>query len=134
VRSLGLYTVPTETDPDEILVQADELRSFTASDNAARFRDLVLDPVLLAAKLEKLSSVQESQRGGLDKLVERALRMGPAAITDEERSRLMADADAMRTLHREAWRSWPVEHWAQGRETPQLPTDRVYTQSLPQAR
>ena len=79
---------------------------------------------LLGAKLESLKRLPSpSDRASLDKLVERALRVGPAALTDAERTRLCADAASMRRLHREAWQRWPVEHWAQGREVPQLPKE-----------
>lgn len=124
VRRLGLFAVPTEVEPDELLVRADELRALTASDAAARFRDVVLDPVLLAAKLARLEDRSvDADVAALDRLVDKALRGGPASLTEAERARLSEDAPSLRRLHREAWRRWPVESWSQGRERPQLPPE-----------
>lgn len=127
VRRQGLYSVPTELEADELLVRADALRAFTASDATARFRDIVLDPVLLAAKLASLPRAPEppdpTQRASLERLVERALRVGPAALTPDEQGLVTRDAELMQRLHREAWQRWPVESWSQGRERPQLPPE-----------
>lgn len=124
---LRLFSVPTEVQPDELLVRADALRAFTAADATARFRDMVLDPVLLAAKLASLPLAQEPRdaklRAGLERLVERALRVGPAALTPAEQALVTRDVDMMQRLHREAWQRWPVESWSQGRERPQLPPE-----------
>ena len=49
------------------------------------------------------------------------MRMGPAALSKEERALLSSDAESMRYLHREGWRCWPVESWQLGRDRPQLP-------------
>lgn len=124
VARLGLYAVPTEVEPDELLLRAEELRALTASDSAARFRDLVLDPVLLAAKLDALPDGAKPSAAQLDRLVEKALRAGPAALTEAEQGELLRDVASMKRLHREAWQKWPVESWSQGRERPQLPPER----------
>jgi membrane glycosyltransferase len=132
---LGLFAVPTETNPDELVLRASELRAFTLGDETARFRDLVLDPVLLSAHLENLADAgtapalrgRASSRGCrlapelLVRLRERALRAGPAALSAEERDQLASDRETMYWLHRHAWRSWPVESWQLGRDQPQLP-------------
>jgi membrane glycosyltransferase len=121
---LRLHAVPTEIDPDDLLERAASLRAFTAADATARFRDIVLDPVLLAAKIDSLADAHgATSRALLERLMDRALRMGPAALTPHEQALVSNDADALRRLHREGWRRWPVESWSQGRERPQLPPE-----------
>jgi membrane glycosyltransferase len=119
----GLLLVPSETEPDELVLRAAELRALTRADGAARFRDLVLDPVLLAAHLQRLerASANTSDDDSLARLRERALRVGPAALSADERNALSAHAPSMRVLHRDAWRRWPVESWQLAREQPHLP-------------
>lgn len=121
-RRVGLFTVPSESAPDDLVLRARELRALTMGDEAARFRDLVLDPVLLCAHLERLAGAQSQLDPALaEKLRERALRMGPAALCADERELIASDPESMRWLHRHAWQSWPVESWQLGRERPQLP-------------
>ena len=125
----GLLLVPSETEPDELLLRAHELRALTRADDAARFRDLVLDPVLLATHVQRLEQVgagtargaHVGERAALTRLRERALRMGPAGLSLAEREQLAADPASMRALHSEAWRCWPVETWQLAREQPHLP-------------
>ncbi|HET9956820.1 MAG TPA: glucans biosynthesis glucosyltransferase MdoH [Polyangiaceae bacterium] len=132
-RRLGLFLIPSETEPSELMQRARELCAFTASDDAGRFRDLVLDPVLLAAHVAKLerdalgSPARHSGSGAraesLQRLRERALRAGPAALSVSERERLSADPESMSWLHRTAWQHWPVESWEISRERPQVPEE-----------
>jgi membrane glycosyltransferase len=119
----GLLAVPSETQPDELLHRASDLQAMTTADEAARFRDLVLDPLLLAAQIAKLGASAESNvlSTELLRLQKRALRQGPAALSPAERETLANDPNSLRLLHREAWRSWPVESWQLAREVPQLP-------------
>jgi membrane glycosyltransferase len=120
---LGLFTLPSELSPDELAQRASELRALTMGDDAARFRDLVLDPVLLSSHLSRIAAAAHppAAQQQFDRLRERALRAGPAALSAEQRERLSGDAESMRWLHRHAWRSWPVESWQIGRDQPQLP-------------
>src|SRR5690606_1303440 len=119
-----LFLTPPETSPDELLSRADELRAITGSDEAARFRDLVLDPVLLHAHVARLEGkVPPQDEDALQRARQRALRVGPAALSEAERALLMASPDSMRQLHREAWRHWPVETWQLGRDLAQLPPE-----------
>ena len=131
LQRLGLLLVPSETEPDELVLRAHELRALTRADDAARFRDLVLDPVLLATHVQRLdqapaANTDESGRTSHDavlrRLRERALRVGPAGLSQVEREQLAADAPSMRALHCEAWRCWPVETWQLAREQPHLPS------------
>jgi membrane glycosyltransferase len=126
LQRAGLLLVPSETQADELLLRAHELRSLTRADDAARFRDLVLDPVLLATHVQRLEQNGSETAFGVDpaalgRLCERALRVGPAGLSLAERSLLAAHAPSMRALHRDAWRSWPVETWQLARDQPHLP-------------
>jgi len=123
-RRLGLLIVPTEAEPEELLRRIDELRVLTRSDASARFRDLVLDPVLVVAHCAKLEGKQPSATPKrLAELRTRALREGPASLSAHDWKILAEDAESMQVLHREAWRRWPVEAWDLGREEPQLPPE-----------
>jgi membrane glycosyltransferase len=126
VKRTGLMAVPSETEPDELLLRTDDLQSITKADEAARFRDLVLDPLLLRVQLTKLQAregVTNIARADLHRLQKRALRVGPAALSEVERKALSEDPESLRTLHREAWQFWPVESWQLARDVPQLPRD-----------
>lgn len=99
------------------------MRALTRADDSARFRDLVLDPVLLAAHVARIKTdpaARDAEK--LQQLCRRALRTGPAALSPAERTLLSSDADSMWWLHREAWREWPVESWQIARDRPQLPS------------
>jgi membrane glycosyltransferase len=122
----GIFNVPSETQPDELLLRATDLQALTKADEAARFRDMVLDPLLLSAQLKKLHALEgvtNIARAELQRLQQRALRVGPAALSEPERRALSQDPDSLRLLHRQAWRSWPVESWQLQREVQQLPKD-----------
>jgi membrane glycosyltransferase len=127
MRKLGLLSVPSETQPDELLLRASDLQAMTTADEAARFRDMVLDPLLMAAQLKKLESAENKvvlndiARAELQRLQKRALRVGPAALSPEERRSLSEDSESLRRMHRDAWRIWPVETWQLARDVQQLP-------------
>lgn len=127
LQVLGILRVPSETTTDDLVLRADDLRALTAGDDSARFRDMVLDPVLLAAHIARLPRDGAGQPSPeqLARIRERARRAGPTALTAVERKLLAADAESMRWLHREAWRHWPVESWQLAREQPQLPPEPV---------
>lgn len=126
----GLLLVPSETIPDPLVERAEELRHLTEGDLAGRFRDLILDPVLVRAHLVRLVRGRPLlRRDGAPKeepsdleLCQRALRAGPAGLSETERQALLGDAAAVRFLHQEAWCHWPVESWQVARERPQLPS------------
>jgi membrane glycosyltransferase len=123
-RRLGLLLTQTEHDPEPLLRRIDELRVLTRSDASARYRDLVLDPVLVADHVAKLEGKRPSEAPKrLAELRTRALREGPASLSADEWRALAEDAESMQLLHREAWRRWPVEAWDLGREEPQLPPE-----------
>jgi membrane glycosyltransferase len=123
-RRLGLLLTPTERAPGGLLRRIDELRVLTRSDASARFRDLVLDPVLVAAHVAKLGTQRASASPKrLAELRTRALREGPASLSAQDWRSVAEDAESMQILHREAWRRWPVEAWDLGREEPQLPPE-----------
>jgi len=123
-RRLGLLSVPTERAPEALLSRIEELRILTRSDASARFRDLVLDPVLVATHIAKLDGkLPSAAPKRLAELRTRALREGPASLSAAEWRTVAEDAESMQVLHREAWRRWPVEAWDLGREEPQLPPE-----------
>jgi membrane glycosyltransferase len=126
-RRLGIWSIASETEPDELLLRSEDLRALTMGDACARFRDLVLDPVLNQAHVARLSqqSVREESGETLARLRAKALRGGPTALSAAERELLMRDADSMRILHHEAWQCWPVESFQLSRDEPQLPLERL---------
>lgn len=125
-RRLGLLVVPSESQPEPLLTRIDELRVLTRSDASARFRDLVLDPVLVAAHVARLQSKRGSEPPRrLASLRGRALRQGPASLSPAEWRLLAEDRESMELLHRQAWRCWPVESWDIGRESQEVPPDSL---------
>lgn len=106
LRSLGVFRVPTETEPPLVVDRLDDLRVLSLDDAASRFRDVVLDPVL-----NELHCRGGRDEEADDRLIERALRLGPAALEARDRKALLASGPAMQRLHREAWNVWPVESW-----------------------
>jgi membrane glycosyltransferase len=123
-RRLGLLVVPSELEPEPLLTRIDELRVLTRSDASARFRDLVLDPVLVAAHLARLDGKRSSEPPRkLASLRGRVLRQGPASLSPAEWRVLAEDRESMELLHRQAWRCWPVESWDIGRESQEEPPD-----------
>jgi membrane glycosyltransferase len=132
LRRLGIWTVASESEPDELLLRSEDLRTLTMGDACARFRDLVLDPVLNQAHVARLAQrvpAQGAAREELERLCSKALRGGPSALSAAERELLAGDAHSMRVLHYEAWQCWPVESFQLARDEPQLPLERL---SLPQ--
>ena len=125
-RRLGILSVPAETEPDELLLRAEDLRALTMGDACARFRDLVLDPVLNHAHVARLGdSARPLEEATRERLLAKALRGGPTALAADEREALMADPLSMARLHREAWQRWPVESFQLSRLDPQLPFERL---------
>ncbi len=124
LRRVGVFAVPSETTPEPLLARAEELRTLTRSDVARRYRDLVLDPVLLEthlARLEPGGAAVSSEL--LDELRRRVLREGPESLSSDEWRQLSEDAESMRRLHCEAWQRWSVESWGQARERPFVPSE-----------
>jgi membrane glycosyltransferase len=124
LRRWGLLSVPSELEPEDLLRRIDELAVLTRSDATARFRDLVLDPVLVTAHIARLGGERsrESPRR-LAELRARVLSGGPSSLSTREWRSLAGDAESMQILHREAWQHWPVESWDLGREEPQVPPE-----------
>ncbi|HEX6246113.1 MAG TPA: hypothetical protein VFZ61_34555, partial [Polyangiales bacterium] len=125
---LGLFRVASESEPDELLLRAEDLRALTMGDACARFRDVVLDPVLNqthVARLRERGEGNGAEPEALQRLVGRALRSGPTGLTPAERELLLRDPESMLSLHRDAWRSWPVESFQLSRDDAQLPLERL---------
>jgi membrane glycosyltransferase len=127
-RRAGLLLIASETEPEPLLRSIDELRVLTRGDTSARFRDLVLDPVLLATHIRNLpEGSAPGSRERLDLLRTKALQEGPLSLSPSEWRLLAADRESLQQLHREAWRRWPVESWDVGGEAPLLPPETVDT-------
>jgi membrane glycosyltransferase len=125
-----VLAVPCERKPPPIVAAAESLATWTVLDDAGRFRDLVLDPVLNRTWIEGRSP--DRDRALVDRLVAAALAGGPAALSREERARLVLDPEGMTTLHREAWKHWPVERWKVGTDLPREPRDESRPPSAPE--
>lgn len=123
LRRVGLLLVPTESSPDPLSQRAAHLRHLTHTDEATRFRDLVLDPFLVAFQVARARrSAGNSPGSRFDRaLCERALRIGPTLLTTAERANIVQSPPMLEWLHRHAWRHWPVESWQLGRSISLLP-------------
>lgn len=125
LRRWGILTVRSETEPHEILGRVEALRAWTTPDDAGRFRDIILDPVLVRAHLTRLGASEASSlvlpTGQALELCRRALRVGPAGLSREERDELLQDPSSLQFLHMEAWCAWPVETWELARAKAQVP-------------
>lgn len=130
LRRCGLLIVPSEANAEPLIVRSDEYRSLMTTDLSGRFRDLILDPVLLEAHVSRLLARRASEQKAATpaavgqrnvELCERALRLGPSGLAASERERLVEDPTSLRWLHQAAWCSWPTEDWRISRDRPQLP-------------
>lgn len=130
LRAIGLFRVPTETDPPAVMDRLDDLRVLSLDDSVSRFRDVVLDPVLNEMHCRSVSAdVVVAPR-----LIERALRIGPAALDTGERAEILSSASAMQRLHREAWTVWPVESWLVDRSCELAPPETGAQQAAERSR
>jgi membrane glycosyltransferase len=111
LRRAGILATPAEVRPPAIVRAARRHVDYFHPDELARFRDVVLDPVLNARRRAQLAKAGRAADGGLSPLARRAIERGPAALAPEERARLLDDAEALLELHVGAWRAWPVEVW-----------------------
>ncbi len=112
---LRLLQVPAESHPDPVDRRAEELRAAGhAREGWRQFRDIVLDPVFLAAHCATLPGNGAAAPPPQEVLIaarERARRLGPAELTVDDRQLLASDAESMRWLHLHAWRTWSVDSW-----------------------
>jgi membrane glycosyltransferase len=124
LRRLGFWSVPSESRPEPLLVRTAALRELMCTDVTAHYRNLVLDPVLVAAHIARLSGKPSTaSRKTLAALLRRALNQGPASLSRADWRILTLDAESMRLLHEQAWQRWPVESWDVVRDGPQVPPD-----------
>ena len=106
-----LLATDAEIDPPPILRAAEQLAGFFHADQTARFRDIVLDPVLNARRRGEILRRQIPSDPTLAALADKAIVRGPAALRPDERGRLLDDAVQLQRLHVRAWQEWPVESW-----------------------
>jgi membrane glycosyltransferase len=122
LRRLGMFLIPEEASaPVELRRMQELLRRAPPSPG---FVEAVVDPLANALACAA-GNVRQSQPAALResalKLVEEALRVGPAALTDRQKSALLSDAPALSRLHFQVWAS-PQAHAAWfGREAPPAP-------------
>jgi membrane glycosyltransferase len=113
LRRAGVLRIPEETEPPSELV---ELGEGLAAAEAARaalpeaqrdgFVRAVVDPTVNAlhrALRGARRRVKPSIRAEREKLLERAVSAGPAALSDAEKRVLLSDAEVMGELHRAVW-------------------------------
>src|SRR5690606_27753673 len=100
-----------EVHPPAIVRAARRQLDYFHPDELARFRDVVLDPVLNARRRAQLVKAGEKGGAGLAHLAHRAIARGPAALSPQERRELLGDPGLLLELHVGAWRTWPVEAW-----------------------
>lgn len=117
LRRLRLLLVPTETDVPAVLerqrrITADLGRHVVAAAPDDWFTRAVVDPMLNAmhvAFAEDCTTGDGASAAELARLTELARVGGPSRLRTSEKRALLADADAMRQLHRSAWTEWPTE-------------------------
>lgn len=114
LRGAGLLLIPEETTCPRILHSQRHCLAELRNDVAAAphpFARLVADPLFLRLHLALLpdSAPQTMLPPARERLQRIALSGGPAHITRSERLLLMQDRDALRWLHQEVWRDWPLE-------------------------
>ncbi|MBI4556617.1 MAG: glucans biosynthesis glucosyltransferase MdoH [Candidatus Hydrogenedentes bacterium] len=115
LRKMGLLLIPEEIEVPPIVARQQMLiAEETAQSEPALhpFVRLVIDPALLGVHLATLpdgasqSVLSPAQK---ERLLQIALAGGPWRTTREERLSLLNDREALYWLHREAWKSWPLD-------------------------
>lgn len=106
-----VLTTPAEHAPPSILREATRHQSYFHADETARFRDVVLDPVLNARRRQQLQRRGVAANEALAPIADKAIARGPAALDASERAALLNDFVQLGRLHTESWRTWPVETW-----------------------
>jgi len=109
--SSKLLATAVEIEPPPILKAAERLGSYFHADQTARFRDIVLDPVLNARRRSELGRRSSASDPTLATVADKAIVRGPAALRPDERNRLLDDPAQLERLHARAWQEWPVEAW-----------------------
>ena len=113
-RRAGLFLVPEETDPPDILIRLE--RHLEACRESPRplseladdygIVQVVLDPYVNAVHVSLLRDKDQSRRpetSHLDELRERLLRAGPESLTVREKTSLLMDPDSVIWLHTHIW-------------------------------
>jgi membrane glycosyltransferase len=110
LRRLGLFLIPEETNPPRELRAVQEDLAYIA--NPHDFFDAVVDPgvnALACAMVVSRPVVPGMLSHARQRLVEQALRQGPAGLSSQEKLRLLNDASALSHLHWHVWTS-PLAH------------------------
>jgi membrane glycosyltransferase len=110
LRRLGLFLIPEETNPPQELRAVQEDLAYIT--NPHDFFDAVVDPgvnALTCALAVSRPGVPAMLLHARQRLVDHALRHGPAGLSSQEKLRLLNDASALSHLHWHVWTS-PLAH------------------------
>lgn len=106
----SLFRTPDESAPDAILLAFEENYAELQQHPSLSTRDLfirvVLDPVALRQHMHYIphrSNVPESTRQHRKEWLERLLKRGPSAISNQERLIILEDAGLLGQLHAQIW-------------------------------
>lgn len=115
LRRLGLLLIPEEVDPPavlrrhaELIEEAERRESATGRD---RFLQVILDPSFNAMHIALLRAYGAASAPSpqLPLVQQLALKRGPGELTREEQFAILNDEAALRWLHRQAWKLWPID-------------------------
>ena len=99
-RRAGLFMIPEETDPPPEILATRRYAAEAATQST--WIDAVLDPIrneMMAALTPVRAAQPQWIRERRCRLVERALAIGPNALTAQERNVILADRAALKLLH-----------------------------------
>jgi membrane glycosyltransferase len=113
LRKLGLLRIVEEAAPPPVLRRLDHLLASPAPAVADRFVMAVLDPGFNALHIAMLRAVDD--RSAVSPDVQRAMErkavyLGAAALSKQERRALLEQPATMARLHLAAWLHWRSEH------------------------
>ena len=115
LRERGLLLIPEEADPPAVLRRHAELMAQSQRNEPAtgrdRFLQVILDPSFNAMHIALLRAygAAPSPSPQLPLVQQLALKRGPGELTREEQFAILNDEAALRWLHRQAWKLWPMD-------------------------
>ena len=107
LRRWKLLTIPEESTPPRELVATARYAADNAQDAAPGLVDAVTDPQLNALLCAHAKIYRSSKR---KRLLGRARREGPAALSSQEKLNLLDDALLLSRLHLEVWSATDTHH------------------------
>ncbi len=115
LRAAGLLVIPEETVPPAVVREKRvhlEREQALSAEAPHPFVRLIADPALveLHADVQPPPEPLDAEQLGWIRRLERiALSGGPTHTSREERRLLLQHLEAVRRLHREAWKDWPLD-------------------------